>query len=1360
MAPLAATVWLSPPVPEPRPSPDVPARRRRLILAPLALLALYAMAGFLGLPHLARTYWLPELERSSGLRLAAERLRFDPFRLDLELRHLTVRDAAGDAPFILGDAHLDLEALDTLRRGRPVMSLSVENPVVTLRRDEQGRLSLAGFPLSGSGNPAPGLPVGLGRLAVRGGSLVFEDLANNRRTTARYDDITLTLADGAGHAGRGDAFALTALGPDGERLAVTGTLTRNPLRLDGRLETDHLNLAGWSGLLPEALGWQLLGGRAELRGDFAWSAAGSQPGLKLTLSQASLAGLAAVQGQAENRRIAIERLDSGPFDWDGPARRMCLAWLSLTGATTPWGRLDRLRAENLLAGTGGGDAALASIELEQLHLASAQVMALKAGPLAYAGETRALTLEAVDIAALKAPGLAAKGLRIAGLQGSLAEGARLSGLRAGSLQADSAEFRSGRVRQLAADAIGYQTNPGRLGIGNLSAAQLDSPWGSLTSPRLEALDYRLAERALQTGPLVAAAAEGAWGHAGTLRVDPVELDPGLTRLTTPRLEVRALATRWGRVDILALEQLGVDLAGRSASAGRLIGQDITAAPGRLALLTGSQLRLDGAGRRLTLADASARDIRTEDVQAAGLTVSTLELDLAGQRFRLQAAELTDALALGRIEAEAASPPPAQSEPLPAGAGATADAAANPYQPRRARLGQLRLEDIRGGLRPRELAIRRIVTDKTALDVIRRDPQTLEIRGLPAFGRGSLGPAGPAWRFAIDEFQLGDSSIHAFDETTEPPVRLRFNGLTLKAYDLTTERDNATEFRLRTQIGSSSRFEAEGRAQFRPLQLNFRFGLDKLRLRSIEPYWKPLTNVDLQRGNLSLWGDVVVREDPGLHLDYAGGAEVLEVDAVERGNRQSVLKWDLLKVDGLAISNRPSRFVARVLTAEKPYARVAVDEHGQLNLLEALEPPSQAAIPAGLEALQVERTPANQLPSASIGLLRIKDGVVNFSDRSMKPGFIAEVRKFDGTITGLSSRADAKASLSLEGRLNGNAPVRVFGELDPMEYRDHTDITAQFKGLNLTNFSAYSGQFGGYRVERGKLDMDLRYRLRAGQVEIENRVILDKLTLGERVGDNGSWLVDFAIQLLKSGDGKIDVNLPVYGDLSNPQFSLWALYRDVFANLIAQVYFTPMLLVDEVIGREAAAHYTVAFPPGRIELTDTGAAALTEVARAMALRLGASLDIEGSADPRHDRLALAGRALREQLITARRAELRAQGVRLRSDAVPELTDTDYRRLFTTYYREKHPFAAELRELEDRRQTTLDGPLFDAAQRKVLGEWPVDETTLRALAMARAESIRGYLIEEEGVPDERLFLREVRLAIAADEQVRAALTLESF
>ncbi|RQW84464.1 MAG: DUF748 domain-containing protein, partial [Methylococcus sp.] len=1478
---------------------DSLADRLRLLLLLAVMLGLYAAAGYLGAPYLARTWLLPQIARSTGLSVEADALAFDPFRMGVRLEGVRVRDSLGKAAFSMKSARVSISPIDSLRRWRPTVSLELEAPAVWLNRDRQGRWTLAGLG-GGDARESRGLPAAFHRLLIHDGSLEISDDLRGKRVTSRLTDIDLDLRDLHGESGELAGLNLAAKGGNGESLALEAHFALDPLKVEGRLESTRLDLPFWADLAKPDLDWRIATGQLDTRLQFRYPAA-TPVGIAVTADRIALTGLNMLHRQdrglwfrAGGITLVNSRLEEG-------SPRLSIGSLDGQAVESSWGKLGRFKADGLITDLSSRDTQLSGVSLQQLDSKQGRAADLTAGNVSYAAATGLIGIgnlkaSAIDTAQGSARGLAAEGLLLRYADDPTLRDARWTALTADGLETKqgraqavvagtmtydartrqlqidrlavgeanseqgnardlrweqltvgmgedgaprdagwqaltlgSADLRQGKarelstgpsqidlaarqiqlsqlratelepagrgaVRQLRLDGVQVQLRPGAdlpdvslngvelgqvdlpldkvkseglrtgrfeydaghrlLHLSALQATVLASEWGNLQGLDAADLAYGLADRHVEIGRMTLGQADSRWGRVDTAEIGGLVYRPGENhirldrfaareidsewgrfsapaleqaeawlddrRLTLASLTLGAAETRWGKLGGLEVTQLAADAKGPALRVGSLVAANLEAPQGAIGNLAATELRYDGPNRHLTLASGAVGAIHSAVVDAGRIELEALDYHHAGKRFQVKSAHLTDAVAQGFIPDEAVpipSPTPAAANPAN-GASQPATGSqqdAGQTYPRRARLGSLTLEDVQGGLEPAMLTARRISSAKTEMDVIRRKNRALEIRGLAAFAPAKPGTGNEAdpVQYAIDELQLDDYSVNFYDETAEPPVRLRFNGLTLKSFDVSSNRDDAMEFRVRSQIGSSARFEAEGRLQLNPLRTSFRFGLDKLRMRSIEPYWKPLTNLDLKSGNISLWGDVIARQTPELNIDYAGGAEVLEFDSVDRVHHEPVLKWGLIRVDGLAMSTHPKRFVARSINAERPFARVALDEKRRLNLLDALEPPSQAAIPKELEALQVERTPVKTLPSASVGLLRIKDGIVDFSDRSMKPGFSGTVTQFDGTITGLSSRTDAMATLSLNGRFNGNAPVHVFGELDPIDYRDHTNITAQFKGINLTTFSSYSGKFGGYRIEKGKLDLNLNYTMRNGLMEVTSQAVLDKLTLGDRVDDNTPWLVNLAIAILKNSDGKIDIDLPVYGDITNPQFNLWTLYRDAFASLLAKLLYTPASLVSEMVNSGAARHYTLSFPAGESTMIDNSTEALKTVASLMRAELGATLDIRGTADPVRDRKALAAQALLEQLKNDRRVELRAQGIRLRGAPVPDLTEEDYQRLFTAYYRTKFPGASELRALEQDRLKTLGGKLFDTARAKVLTQWPIDETRLRAL-----------------------------------------------
>src|SRR5690606_1725900 len=132
-----------------------------------------------------------------------------------------------------------------------------------------------------------------------------------------------------------------------------------------------------------------------------------------------------------------------------------------------------------------------------------------------------------------------------------------------------------------------------------------------------------------------------------------------------------------------------------------------------------------------------------------------------------------------------------------------------------------------------------------------------------------------------------------------------------------------------------------------------------------------------------------------------------------------------------------------------------------------------------------------------------------------------------------------ADLKLEGRVDNTGTVSIEGRIDPIGAPLFLDLKAKARDIDLPALSPYSGKYVGYGIEKGKLSVDVAYRLENGQLAAENRIVLDQLTFGEPVDspDALKLPVLFAVSLLKDRNGVIDVDLPISGSLDDPQFSI-------------------------------------------------------------------------------------------------------------------------------------------------------------------------------------------------------------------------------
>ena len=93
-------------------------------------------------------------------------------------------------------------------------------------------------------------------------------------------------------------------------------------------------------------------------------------------------------------------------------------------------------------------------------------------------------------------------------------------------------------------------------------------------------------------------------------------------------------------------------------------------------------------------------------------------------------------------------------------------------------------------------------------------------------------------------------------------------------------------------------------------------------------------------------------------------------------------------------------------------------------------------------------------------------------------------------------------MKLEGKVDRYAPVNIDGEMNLLAATVYSDIKMSFKGLELTTMTPYSGRFAGYKIDKGKLSVDLTYKIEQRKLTAEQHFVIDQLQLGRSGRQSG------------------------------------------------------------------------------------------------------------------------------------------------------------------------------------------------------------------------------------------------------------------
>lgn len=616
--------------------------------------------------------------------------------------------------------------------------------------------------------------------------------------------------------------------------------------------------------------------------------------------------------------------------------------------------------------------------------------------------------------------------------------------------------------------------------------------------------------------------------------------------------------------------------------------------------------------------------------------------------------------------------------------------------------------------------------------------------------------GKPWQVLLRDVQLRNYQVHLADRVPEQEVALELGPLDLDLQDFDSLGTSPFTLKLNTGLGQQGTLQAEGQAQLNPTTANLQVATRAIDLRVAQAYLSPFVRLELRSGLLDSDLDLALSASEPLAFSVTGKARINQLHTLDTLKERDFVRWQQLDLLGLNYQHGDSLTVDKV-QLNQPYARFIINEDLTTNASDLLIAPKASPAEAADPAAKPEA--ASKPLSIHIGAVTLSDGSANFADFSLTPNFATAIQQLNGSIGTLDSHTQAPAKVDIAGKIDRYAPVSIKGSLNPFDPLDSLDIITQFKQVELTTLTPYSGKFAGYRIRKGRLNLDLHYRISKGKLNAENSVVVEQLQLGEQV-DSPSVVdlpIRLAVALLKDSDGKIALSLPVQGDLNNPEFSVMPIVWKTLRNLIARAVQAPFKFLGGLVSGGAEMDLsTVPFNPGSSALDSSAQSALDLLARALKERPALRLEVEGTSAQSSDGLPLAEQRLEREYQYTYSKILQRRGDAVPADAGQLLVPEEEKGpLLEAIYRRR------LKQQPPAEWNDLDKPQRIANLRNaVLQFWSKSQLLQRQLAQARASSIKDYLVDRGGLADERIYLLDVGVGqVRQDGRVATSLNLDS-
>ena len=612
-----------------------------------------------------------------------------------------------------------------------------------------------------------------------------------------------------------------------------------------------------------------------------------------------------------------------------------------------------------------------------------------------------------------------------------------------------------------------------------------------------------------------------------------------------------------------------------------------------------------------------------------------------------------------------------------------------------------------------------------------------------------------WTVWLKEITLRDHAIDFDDRSLSTPAHVEVRALTAKTRDVRIPIKESLPIEMDMQLNETGTIRVNGSVSPNPFLADITLALQDIAIRPFQPYFEKFARIDVQSGAVNLNGamHVAIDHPNGPLMSYEGNVSVDALSVADRDEGDEVASLQTLSLNKVRVTLDPTTVSIHELVLQQPMAHLIVLQDGGLNIKKLAatspSPPSADEKPA-----RPQKTTGLPVP-VTIGTVKLTKAAVTFRDDSVQPSVQTGLSALAGTIKGLSSKQLARADVDLSGRVGKVAPLRILGTINPLSENTFTDLTITLGGMDLTAGGPYSSRYVGYGLSKGKLSLDLKYKVSQKQLEAENKVLVDQLTFGQKVDspDATSLPVPLVVALLKDRKGRIDIDLPIRGALNDPDFRYGKALLATLVNLLTKIAASPFSLMGKLIpgGGDEEALQFVAFPPGSTTVDDRELKKLEALAKGLEERPNLRLDITGTADPIRDRQALN----RMKLLAIVQAKWQRERGKPLAKGEPVPPD-DEQRLIQQLYEEHMKKAAPSAAL-----APADGPVkpptHEDMKQVLMAAMSLDEEALRTLALQRADQIRERLTGEGKLADERVYLLDVDLNASDPEQVRSRLAI---
>lgn len=342
-------------------------------------------------------------------------------------------------------------------------------------------------------------------------------------------------------------------------------------------------------------------------------------------------------------------------------------------------------------------------------------------------------------------------------------------------------------------------------------------------------------------------------------------------------------------------------------------------------------------------------------------------------------------------------------------------------------------------------------------------------------------------------------------------------------------------------------------------------LNNLGIGIIEPYLQQSLAVDSLQGKLSLNVEANGKTEHILDFDLTGDMLLSDLSLRDTlGVRLGHIDSIFAKIGRFNLNENVLNFNKFTLSGFSTAYVIHPDNSSNFDLFLGRKQHSDTTIferAIDTIAAEIERVQKKKSLKINVDELRLANNRIRFEDRSLPDTFRYEITDFG--LFAEHFNLNGKNTARLQGRLNqmGHVYINWQGDVHSL---NNQDLTLMLSNIKLADFSPYVLRLFGYPLESGTLSFRSQNIVKDGNLEGLNQLQIASPKVGNKQKDIKPQIdhvpLKLGVYLLTDRNDNFNADLPVSGNVNDPEFSYFKTLLKVFGNLMIKVATAPFRLL--------------------------------------------------------------------------------------------------------------------------------------------------------------------------------------------------------